>query len=357
MKIEALKYNNRTDFTQKSNWAYKVAVKLGILDEICVHMEVLWEKKWHNPEIVLMEALKYRTRRDFIKTNGGAYNAARRLGILEEVCRHMKPKATTLTPKEIAEEAIKYSGRFEFQKRSHRAYMSAVRLDILEQVCAHMEPINMDWTKEAIYKEMSKHSSRNEFMRKSKNAYNAALRLDMLGEIDSILGREKEHCTVERIFDVAKKYKYRSKFQRANPYIHRVAVKLGVLDEACKHMKRVGSIMEQELTDEIRKILPLVRKYVDKKVKISGKPYIKNLEIDIFSKEGMRGIEFDGTYYHSFEGLKKSHPTWPDEDLLIYHEIKDSYFLSRGIKILHIKEVDWKENREECIKRAIAFLS
>ena len=64
------------------------------------------------------------------------------------------------------------------------------------------------------------------------------------------------------------------------------------------------------------------------------------------------------TYHHSIEGLIRSHPKWPEGEIPHYHEIKDTYFLeSRGIQILHIKEVDWKENKENCIARAISWLN
>ena len=37
-KIEALKYNNRTDFSKNSKDAYKSSRKNNWLDEVCLHM-------------------------------------------------------------------------------------------------------------------------------------------------------------------------------------------------------------------------------------------------------------------------------------------------------------------------------
>jgi len=72
----------------------------------------------------------------------------------------------------------------------------------------------------------------------------------------------------------------------------------------------------------------------------------------------MRGIEFDGTYYHSFEFMRKTthKKSWPDEDIHNYHEIKDAWFASKGIQILHIKEEDWKLDKDQCIKKCLQFL-
>lgn len=101
---------------------------------------------------------------------------------------------------------------------------------------------------------------------------------------------------------------------------------------------------------------PKIVKLKDYKVKIEGKPHIKRFEIDIFVPELNKGIEFDGIYWHSIAGLKRSRKHWPLEDLENYHQIKDTYFLGKGIKILHIKEQDWLKNKEECVKKCFQFL-
>ena len=53
-----------------------------------MHMEIQ-NTQW-TKEKVLREALKYHKRIDFMKKSGGAYNAAKRNGYLEEACKHMK---------------------------------------------------------------------------------------------------------------------------------------------------------------------------------------------------------------------------------------------------------------------------
>jgi hypothetical protein len=68
------------------------------------------------------------------------------------------------------------------------------------------------------------------------------------------------------------------------------------------------------------------------------------------------GIEFDGTYWHSFETMKKSKIDWPTEDVKNYHEIKDLWFSSKDIFILHVKEGDWNRNKEACVEKCLKFL-
>ena len=100
----------------------------------------------------------------------------------------------------------------------------------------------------------------------------------------------------------------------------------------------------------------LYEKWNFEKVKIKIKPHIQRFEIDIYVPELNKGIEFDGTYHHSFDGLRRSRKHWPVKDVKNYHKIKDSWFLSTGIEILHIKEKDWMENKEKCIKKCFDFL-
>lgn len=48
---------------------------------------------------------------------------------------------------------------------------------------------------------------------------------------------------------------------------------------------------------------------------------------------------------------------WSDDDIRSYHEIKDGWFMfSKGIKILHIKEVDWIKDKQTCIRKCLEFL-
>ena len=70
-------------------------------------------------------------------------------------------------------------------------------------------------------------------------------------------------------------------------------------------------------------------------------------------------IEFDGTYTHSFDYMRKDRKIelWSDDDLRNYHDLKDKYFLSIGIKVFHIKEADWDLDPEACIKRCLDFLA
>jgi hypothetical protein len=274
-------------------------------------------KKIWTEETIAKEALKYETREDFKNCAPGALDAANNMGILDNVCAHMRWIRRPWTDKELAAEALKYKSRNEFRLESSGAYSTARNRLILDKICSHMpvdlkkgsKPYNKKWNVETIAKEALKYSERHKFKKYSEGAYDAAKDLK-------------------------------------------------ILDSVCSHMKisRNSSSYESFLLNEIKKISPNVRKLIDRKVQIEGKPHIKGLHVDIFDPDSNKGIEFDGTYWHSLEGLRRTRSHWPESDLLNYHAIKDAYFASRGISILHIKEEAWLQNPTQSLQEILNFL-
>lgn len=92
--------------------------------------------KW-TEELIKIEALKYETKDQFWKNAKGAHTAARRLGIFEEVCSHMKklnkPKGYWKIKKNCQEEALKYNTISEFKHNASGAYYSALKYDWLNE--------------------------------------------------------------------------------------------------------------------------------------------------------------------------------------------------------------------------------
>lgn len=79
---EAKLYRTRNEFRSKSAGAYDAARNLGILDEVCLHMPTL--PKWDRQK-VLTAASRCLTRKEFKKEHSRAYEAARYLKILKEL--------------------------------------------------------------------------------------------------------------------------------------------------------------------------------------------------------------------------------------------------------------------------------
>ena len=282
-------------------------------------------KNW-TIEKIKEEALKYKTRNEFRKNNNAAYQAAIKKNLLNDICSHMpvdlkigaKPPNYVWSQEKIISEALQYSTRGQFQIGSPSAYDAALNSGVLDLVCSHM-PIHVSmagnnnpffkWTKEMLVEEALKYSTRSDFSNNSLGAYTAA---------------------------------------------H----KRKIVDEICSHMKpsRGTSGAERELFSLIKSIYPNAKKIRDMRVKIESKPHIHGFEIDILV--GKLGIEYDGKWHHSFEYMRadKGKKLWSDDDIRNYHQLKDDWFATKGIKILHIKEKDWKDNKEACIKLCLSFL-
>lgn len=262
-------------------------------------------------------------------------------------------------------ESSKYLKRIDFQRNSHAAYEYARSHCLLDDVCSHMRNTKdllrsprlnrRKWSEINIVELAKKCKSRSEFKRKHSGAHKAASRM---GILENLFVPLRKSWAKEELFNIALKYESRGYFQKYNRKAYEAAHSLGILDEICLHMKRTTRIsnMELELMNEIKNVYLEAKTLKNYKVNIKNKPHIKRFEIDIFIKSINKGIEFDGTYHHSIEGLSRGRKHWPLKDLKNYHKIKDKFFLSKGIKIIHIKEEDWIKDKNLCIKLCLEFL-
>lgn len=97
--------------------------------------------KW-TADLVGQEARRYSARSAFARGSEAAYRRAIRFGILDEVCRHMKPRHQEWTAALAVAEARKYATRTEFCCGNPYAWRVAVRLGVLEVACAHMPKLS-----------------------------------------------------------------------------------------------------------------------------------------------------------------------------------------------------------------------
>lgn len=87
----AKKFKRRGHFQINDQLNYMRAYRYRILDEVCSHMkEKHQEIKW-DIKSLKKEALSYNTRSEFQNKSQSAYITAYVNGILDEVCSHMKP--------------------------------------------------------------------------------------------------------------------------------------------------------------------------------------------------------------------------------------------------------------------------
>ena len=262
------------------------------------------------------------------------------------------------TKEKCQEEALKYHRRSDFQAGSHGAYESARRHDWLSEICLHMDPYREDWTEDSVQLEAQKYKSKTDFKKESGSAYNYARNRLILNKICSHMKSCYKYWTPNRVKQEALNYKTRSDFQDKSPSAYQFARNNGLLDHICVNMPILSAVSSKEkaLLFKIKEKFNSAKTLRKTKIHIDSSPNIHRLDIDIFVPELNKGIEFDGKYWHSSEGLERSHPTWNQQDLHHYHQIKDGYFKSQGIEILHIKEEDWDTNPEVCLEQCFSFL-
>jgi hypothetical protein len=332
--------------------------------------------KW-SIEQLEQEALKYKTKKEFKEKNSRAFHAAAKRKLVDKICAHMPKRMDTSgtnsssckwTFEKLQEEASKHKSRSDFEKENLSAYNSALKRGFLDQICSHMGPRkNEPWTDEELFNVALKYKTRSDFFNNDNGAYQAAKIRGLFEKISAHMpkvDRSGENgssfkWTFEKLQEEALKYKTRGEFQKySSAYSTACGKKL--LDSVCAHMGKSGnvSLPEENLFDIIKNSYPKTQKLrIRKKNLIVNKPHIQGFDLDIYIPELRKAIEFDGGYWHSIDGLKRSREHWPEEDIKNYSVLKDSYFLDKhSILVLHIKEEDWNKNRESCINKCLEFL-
>ena len=188
---EALKYKSRNEFCINSGSAYYKSLKNNWMNEICSHMNLLCKpNEYWTKEKCQKEALKYKSRMEYQINSNSSYRKALKEKWINEICSHMKNKNIKpkkyWTKEKCQEEALKYNTRLDFQK--NKAYQAARKMNWLEEICSHMIEYHKQkgyWIKEKCAELASKCTYRNEFQQKYKIAYNTSLKNNWLDEICS----------------------------------------------------------------------------------------------------------------------------------------------------------------------------
>ncbi len=251
----ALKFKSRRGFSQWEKEAYNYAVKIGIIDEICAHIPKRGRKASWSIESMKTEALKYKTRTEFVNGSPAAYYAAYSRGIVGEICSHMIEKRHDWNLSEIKREALKYRTRAAFSKGSTKAYRAAREYGFLDEVCEHMVrgcEINRPTIKE-IKKEALKYKTRTAFAKGSGAHYRISNEMGILDSICAHMGRKRKIWTYEELKALASKYKTKKQFRDAEDAAYQAAYARRILKDICSHMKKENSVLAAEIMEEAKK--------------------------------------------------------------------------------------------------------
>jgi len=325
----ALSFETPGAFSKGDRSAYTLCHKRRILKEACSHMisgTLFGEnhpKFRHTDAAIEKKARSCKTKKEFRKKYPSEYVLAHNRGIFNKITDHVveanpagdEHSNKKHTHKKLKKIALLYDKISLFREHDFDSYMAIYRRGLLEDLCGHMT--------------------------------------DSIGENHPLALYTNSYVIKE-----GSKYRSQGEFLKENPNLYRVAWKRKLLDKIVfPNSNYTGSsLAEIDLFNVIKALYPKAQKFWDRKVKIEGKPHIHGFELDIYIPELRKGIEFDGRYHHSFEGLKRGRPNWPDEDLINYQKIKDFWFANKGIEILHIKETDWDLDRQACVDQCLKFL-
>lgn len=289
--IAAKKFKHRSEFQKNALDAYKAAHRNGWIDETCQHMtpKPRSPSKW-TFEICAANAAEYKHRGDFQKGSSGAYQAAKKAGWLDSICKHMEPKDFgLLCAYVILNERLNlayvgvtnnFKKRMYQHKRSGTDGSTRARKITSEpdtqfcQLTKHTTPPNqaraleelfykhyanlgyqvlnntkslgatggseIRWTLSKLRAEAAHFRTRNDFQKNSTNAYTAAYNRGLLDEICAHMvdqrktkgfWQDKENCRAEAL-----KYMTKTDFQKAAVQAYKVALEEGFLQEICGHM-------------------------------------------------------------------------------------------------------------------------
>lgn len=164
--IESLKFNTRWDFERGCYSAYTAAHKNEWMADICSHMtqsKMGKARGYWTKERCHEIALTCKTRKEFSVKYNRPYRNSRINGWLDEVCSHM---ISTIIPKgywtkeKCHIEALKYKSKKEFCNNYRRCYEFAYRNGWLNEICSHMittiKPMGY-WNNYENCKESAKH--------------------------------------------------------------------------------------------------------------------------------------------------------------------------------------------------------
>lgn len=132
LQEEALRYNSIKSFQKEGKGAYAAAVRLGVLYDICSHMEKIKETVgfWNNKENCLNESKKYKNRSQFKKAKPGAFEGSVRNGWLEEFFpnkRQTKPRGYWDDYNNFKQELDLFGSRQDLKKNNESAYNAGRR--------------------------------------------------------------------------------------------------------------------------------------------------------------------------------------------------------------------------------------
>lgn len=237
----AKKYSAVKDWIANESASYNYANKKKWLSRCTVHMTLPTR---YSKEACIIAAKKYESRHDWITgPDAGTYRTARKNNWLEECCAHMKPRAFSpkvWTKEKCMEDAQPHRTRSEWQRANGSAYQAASVRGWLEECCAHMTLIkrpNGYWTKERCIETAKLFKTKAEWVKAYSGACNVAKRNGWYDECCAHMVNGKVQWPKELCMEIAKKYTKKNDWRQGpDRFSFKAASANGWINDCCKHM-------------------------------------------------------------------------------------------------------------------------
>jgi len=233
--LEAKKYKTKAEFLKSNESAYKIAYRNGWLKEYSwFSLDRKPDGYWNSYDHCFEEAKKYKTISAFQKNAGRAYVISSQNGWIKDYTwfeRRQQPNGYWDSYEHCFEEAKKYQSRNEFHNKKKWAYNSARKHGWLDDYTWFKPKGEKKWNREACYAEAKKYKSRGDFGDKCPGAYDAARKNGWLDEyiwLDTLWQKKwnQETCYAE-----ARKYNSIIEFVRGSSGAYNVARENGWLED------------------------------------------------------------------------------------------------------------------------------
>lgn len=202
------KCGSKTEFHKKHYRLYVHCKNVGWLDEL---NNVLKRKKKWTLETLKEEALKYKTRSEFMKANISAYNVALKSGHYDEIVSHMgEPNKfqppTKWTYENISEIYLKCKTLKEVRTNYGQKVIIVAKKNgwhdkLSEHFTKDPHP-NLVWTFDKVKKEAEKYKSRKEFGLKCPSAYQRAITMEWMDVISTHMKKGYTKWTKEKMTEI-----------------------------------------------------------------------------------------------------------------------------------------------------------
>ncbi len=203
------------------------------------------------------DALKYKSRTEWVQRSPGAYSSARTKGWIDECCVHMRVRKLengTWTLENCKKDALKYETKGDWKKHSGAAYGIAWANEWLVECCAHMRIIRNRkgyWTLDLCKVQARKYRTKNEWETKHAASCDAARRNGWFQECSAHMIGNK-HWTLDLCKAEGRKHRSKTEWMTMNGASYQTAYKKGWLEECCDHMITAKEWKSFDSVDEKR---------------------------------------------------------------------------------------------------------